>query len=60
MILWPELFTTRKDFVKVTDEGYTVIDESKESNCEIGMSVNTEEFLKKYMDRLMKQNLIRK
>jgi purine nucleosidase len=59
MILWPGLFTTRKVFVKVTDEGYTVIDESKEPNCEIGMSVKTEEFLKKFIDRLMKQNLMR-
>ena len=59
MILWPELFKTRKAFVKVTDEGYTVIDESREPNCEIGISVNTDEFFNKYMDRLMKQNLIR-
>jgi hypothetical protein len=44
----------------VTDEGYTVIDDSREPNCEIGMSVKTEEFLKKYIDRLMKQNLLRK
>jgi purine nucleosidase len=60
MVLWPELFVTRKAFVKVTDEGYTVIDESKEPNCEIGMSINTKEFLTKYIDRLMKQNLMRK
>lgn len=60
MIIWPELFVTRKAFVKVTDEGYTVIDESKEPNCEIGMSINTKEFLTKYIDRLMKQNLMRK
>jgi purine nucleosidase len=60
MILWPELFKTRKAFVKVTDEGYTVIDESKEPNCEIGISVDTKEFFNKYMDRLMKQNLTRK
>jgi inosine-uridine nucleoside N-ribohydrolase len=60
MVIWPELFVTRKAFVKVTDEGYTVIDESKEPNCEIGMSINTKEFLTKYIDRLMKQNLMRK
>ncbi|MGA2408296.1 MAG: nucleoside hydrolase [Bacteroidales bacterium] len=60
MVIWPELFTTRKAFVKVTDEGYTVIDESKEPNCEIGMSINTKEFFNKYIDRLMKQNLMRK
>ena len=60
MILWPDLFQTRKAFVKVTDEGYTVIDESKEPNCEIGISVNTKEFFNRYIDRLMKQNLMRK
>ena len=59
MILWPELFKTRKAYVKVTDEGFTVIDESREPNCEIGISVNTDEFINKYMDRLMKQNLMR-
>ncbi len=60
MVLWPELFTTRKAFVKVTDEGLTVIDESREPNCEIGISVDTNEFLNRYMDRLMKQNLMRR
>jgi purine nucleosidase len=60
MVIWPELFKTRKAFVKVTDEGYTVIDESKEPDCEIGVSIDTKEFFKKYMDRLMKQNLMRK
>jgi inosine-uridine nucleoside N-ribohydrolase len=60
MVIWPELFNTRKIFVKVSDEGYTVIDESKEPNCEIGTSINTQEFLNKYIDRLMKQNLMRK
>jgi purine nucleosidase len=60
MIIWPELFKTRKAFVKVTDEGFTVIDESKEPNCEIGTSINTKEFFTKYTDRLMKQNLMRK
>jgi inosine-uridine nucleoside N-ribohydrolase len=60
MVIWPELFETRKAFVKVTDEGYTVIDETKEPNCTIGMSINTKEFLAKYMDRLMKQNFMRK
>jgi len=60
MVLWPDLFKTRTAFVEVTDEGFTVIDESKEPNCEIGMSINTTEFLNKYMDRLMRQNLMRK
>ena len=53
MVLWPELFTTRKAFVKVTDEGYTVIDESMEPNCEIGMSINKEEFIRRSMKRYL-------
>ncbi|MGA2408297.1 MAG: nucleoside hydrolase [Bacteroidales bacterium] len=57
MVLWPELFKTRKAFVKVTDEGFTVIDESKEPNCEITMSVNTNEFLRRLMNRYLTQNL---
>ncbi len=60
MVVWPELFKTRKAFVRVTDEGITVIDESKEPNCEIGLYVNKKEFFNKFMDRLMKQNLFRK
>ena len=59
MYLWPELFNTRKAHVKVTDEGYTVIDESKESNAEIGMSINKGEFLDRIMKRLLEQNMTR-
>ena len=59
MVIWPDLVTTRKAYVKVTDEGYTVIDESKEPNCEIGMSINTQEFLDRLLERLMQQNLMR-
>ena len=59
MVIWPDLVATRKAYVKVTDEGYTVIDESQEPNCEIGMAIDTEEFLDRFMDRLMKQNLMR-
>ena len=53
MVLWPELFTTRKAFVKVTDEGYTVLDESREPNCEIGMTINKDEFLRRIMQRYL-------
>jgi inosine-uridine nucleoside N-ribohydrolase len=60
MFIWPELFTRRKAFIKVNDEGFTLIDESKEANCEIGVSINTKEFFKRYMDRIMKQNMMRK
>lgn len=57
MILWPDLFTTRPAHVKISGDAYTVIDESKESNCDIAMTINTGEFLKRLMNRLMTQNL---
>lgn len=59
MVLWPDVFTTRKAFVKVIDGGYTVIDESKAPNCEIGMTINTGEFLNRLLQRYLTQNLIR-
>ena len=57
MYLWPELFNKRKAHVEVTEEGYTVIDESREPNAEIGMSINKEEFLDRIMKRLLEQNM---
>jgi len=57
MALWPDLFTTRKAHVRVIDGGYTVVDESKAPNCEIGMTINKEEFLRRIMERYLRQNL---
>ena len=59
MVLWPDLFTTRQAHVRVTDGGYTVIDESREPNCKIGMTVNKEELIRRVMDRYLHQNFIR-
>ena len=59
MVLWPELFTTRKAHVKVVDGGYTVIDESQTPNCEIGMTIRKEEFIRRIMERYLRQNLMR-
>ena len=56
MVLWPELFTTRRAHVRVTDEGYTVIDESREPNCEIGMSIRKDEFIRRIMRRYLEWN----
>lgn len=58
MAITKEFVTTRAAHVAVTDEGYTVIDESKPSNCEIGMSINKEAFLNWLTMRLLKQNLM--
>jgi inosine-uridine nucleoside N-ribohydrolase len=60
MILWPDLFKTRKAFVRVDDDGFTIIDESKAPNCEIAVSVDVGEFFNRYMDRMLTQNLMRK
>jgi len=59
MVLWPELFTMRKAHVKVADGGYTVIDESLPPNCEIGMTIQKDEFIRRIMERYLKQNLMR-
>jgi len=57
IILWPELFTTRSAFVKIAGNGFTVIDESKEPNGQVAISINNQEFIKRMMERLLKQNL---
>jgi inosine-uridine nucleoside N-ribohydrolase len=57
MALWPDLFQTRPAHVKVTDGGYTVLDEGKTPNGEVGMTVNKDEFLRRVMKRWLQQNL---
>ena len=57
MVLWPELFETRPAHVRVIDGGFTIVDENKEPNCRLGVSINKDEFLKRLMERLLKQNL---
>jgi inosine-uridine nucleoside N-ribohydrolase len=59
MVLWPDLFTTRPAFVKVIDGGFTVIDETKPPNSEIGVTIDKDEFLKRMLKRLIDQNLER-
>jgi len=53
--LWPELFEIRKAHIEVIENGYTVINEDKKPNAEIGMSINKEEFLNRFMKRLIQQ-----
>jgi len=60
MVLWPELFTTKKVHVTVDDRGNTLIDETKKPNCEIGVTIDAEEFINRLIKRLLKQNLMRK
>ncbi len=57
MAIWPDLFQRRPAHVRVLEGGYTVVDESRSPNCEIGLSINKEEFLKRLLKRLIQQNL---
>ncbi len=59
MVLWPELFLTRAAHVRTTAEGFTVIDESRPPNSRVAMSIQTDEFLERLVDRLLRQNLKR-
>jgi len=59
MVLWPELFTTKKVHVMVDDRGYTLVDEAEDPNCEIGVTIDSEEFINRMMKRLLRQNFMR-
>lgn len=59
-VLWPDLFKTRKTFVRVDDEGHTIIEESKAPNCRIAVEFDSPRFFGRYMDRMLTQNLMRK
>ena len=59
MVLWPELFRTRAAHVRTTEEGFTVIDESRAPNSRVAMSIQSDEFLKRLVDRLLLQDLKR-
>lgn len=59
MVLWPDLFTSRDAHVTVLDGGFTKVDDSQPPNCQIGVTIRKEEFIKRMMDRLLRQNLMR-
>lgn len=59
MAFTDEFVYTREAHVSVTDEGYTIIDESKPPNCRIGMRIRTDAFVEWLTQRLLKQNLMR-
>ena len=60
LLLWPELFVTRSTFVKIDDKDHTLIDDSREPNCEIAMSMDVPGFHKKFTESILQQNLMRK
>ena len=49
----------RQVHVRVTDKGYTIVDESKKPNCNIGVNIRADDFLDWLTSRLLKQNLMR-
>ncbi len=51
--------STREAYVRVDDKGYTVIDESRDPNCTIGMRINVVPFLNWLDRRLLDQNMMR-
>jgi purine nucleosidase len=59
MVLWPELFTSRPAHVRVTDKGFTELVENAPLNCDIGVTVQKEELIKRIMNRYLRQNLMR-
>ena len=59
MIIYPELFKTKKINTYVDDQGFTRIHLTKPPNAEIGVGIDTNEFLKRIMQGFMFQNLER-
>lgn len=59
MIIYPELFKTKKVNVSVDDKGNTIVDESKTPNAEVGVRIDTNEFIKRAMKSYLLQNLER-
>lgn len=59
MALWPELFTTEPAHVRVTDRGLTELVKDAEPNCEIGLTVQKDELIRRIMERYLRQNLMR-
>ncbi len=59
MTITDEFVSVREAYVRVTDEGYTVIDEGRPPNCTIGMRINKEAFLDWLNKKLLNQNLMR-
>ncbi|MFO7933771.1 MAG: nucleoside hydrolase, partial [Bacteroidales bacterium] len=57
MVLWPDLFTTRKAFVYVDEQGYTRVDENREPNCTVGVTIQDREFIDRMLRRILEQDL---
>ena len=56
MAFTDEFVQLREAHVRVTDEGFTVVDESKPPNCKIGINISTARFIDWLTRRLLTQN----
>ena len=57
MLLYPDLFKTKMVNVSVDDKGFTKVDESKTPNAEVGVYINTNEFVSRVMKGYLLQNM---
>ncbi|MDI9879326.1 nucleoside hydrolase [Flectobacillus longus] len=59
MILYPELFKTKKNNISVDDKGFTRVNENQVPNAEVGVSIDSNEFVNRIMKSYLFQNLER-
>lgn len=59
MMLYPELFKTKKVNIVVDNEGFTRINENQAPNAEVGISIDSNEFINRIMKSFLYQNLER-
>lgn len=57
MLLYPDLFKTKKVNLSVDNEGFTRVDESKTPNAELGVYINSNEFINRIIKKYLLQNL---
>jgi purine nucleosidase len=57
MLLYPDLFKSKKVNVSVDDQGFTKVDETKSPNAEVGVYINSNEFIAKAMKAYLLQNM---
>ena len=58
LVLWPDLFETKRVHIEIDEYGNTIIDEGKSPNCEIAIHIQQDEFIRRMMKRLLLQNFM--
>ena len=57
MLIYPDLFKTKKAHISIGEDGMTIVDEHKNLNAELGVYINVDEFIKRTMTAYLQQNL---